>query len=324
MVTGRGLHQGYGANRTPRDALLSAYGVEDPWWCWRTEGGVYLANLRDSVRSGPAPIAGEGVSEPREALSRPLRVEDGLIDAGIETAGDRQRRHDVVAQMDGPRGLRTIPINVGRVPCYSEEYVNTETALRVAAALQIQLTRDFTPLWGIPVVVSAFQSLDDVPPAAIPRLIVKPGSLEPRGHAFHITDKGQPIVLIEGNQGWSLPASHELLETVCDPQGKTRVAGESIADYIQPEDLAPEAQTHPRPQGQVAYLLEICGPCQAISYTVNGIHVSDFVTPRYYGPGGTEGGLYSLTGKITRPLQVLQAGTSPGTRRYPAHRSGRR
>jgi hypothetical protein len=202
-----------------------------------------------------------------------------------------------------------IPIHVALVAYKADDKsVNTSTILRVAAALQIQLTRDFTPLWGIPAVVSPFLSLKEVPPACIPLLVVEPGSLQPRGHAFHITNNGQAIGLVEAGEGWSFPASHELLEIVCDPQGKTKVMGESIADYADANEFAPGAEDYPRPQGQVAYLLEICDPCQSSHYTVNGFQLSDFVTPQYYAPGATQGGRYSFTGKITNPQQVLPGG----------------
>ena len=104
--------------------------------------------------------------------------------------------------------------------------------LRVAAALQMQLTRDFEPVWKIPAVVSAFTSLDQLPPACLPLIIVRPGRLGPGDHAFHTTKKGMPMGLLEWADGgaWSLAASHELLEMVCDPQGKRKVMGESIAD----------------------------------------------------------------------------------------------
>ncbi|MBV8991528.1 MAG: hypothetical protein JO372_23450, partial [Solirubrobacterales bacterium] len=201
-----------------------------------------------------------------------------------------------------------IPIHVALVPYYEDGYVNTDTVLRVTAALQIQLTRDFTPIWGIPAVVSAFRSLDEVPPACIPLVIVAPGSLQSREHAFHRTENGQPIGLVEAGEGWSLPVSHELLEIVCDPYGKQKVMGESVADDADSEQIELGADIYPRPQGQVAYLVEICDPCQAIYYTVNGFQVSDFVTPQYYAPSATETGRYSFTGKVTKPREVLPRG----------------
>jgi hypothetical protein len=202
-----------------------------------------------------------------------------------------------------------IPIHVALVRYYKGENVDRSYFLRVAAALQVQLTRDFTPIWDIPAVVSAFESLDDVPPAAIPLFILKPGTLDPRFHGFHVTESDQPMGLVEAREGWSLAASHELLEIVIDPQGELKVPGESIADSATRGQLAPGAAKY-LGQGQVSYLLEVCDPCQAAdnAYTVNGITVSDFVTPRYYAPAEGGAGGYSFTGKVTKPLQVLAGG----------------
>jgi len=206
-----------------------------------------------------------------------------------------------------------IPVHVALVAHQNEpEYVRRSMILRVAAALQVQLTRDFTPIWGIPAVVSAFDSIYEIPPASIPLVIVPEGKLESSEHAFHITEDGQPIAFVEAREGWSLAASHELLEVVCDPYGKTKVSGRSIADTATADQLVGDSDAHPQSQGQVAYLLEICDPCQTSTYTVNGFEVSDFVTPQYYAPDYADdprqAGRYSFTGAITEPLQLLPGG----------------
>jgi len=198
-----------------------------------------------------------------------------------------------------------LPLHVALVPS-DDANVDTGELLRVAAALQVQLTRDFEPVWGISAVVSPFTSLDQVPPACLPLVILPAGCLGPGGHAFHTTERGIPFGLVEYKDGWSLSASHELLEMVCDPQGKRRVMGDSIADsYLRDVDAAYQQYL---PQGQVAYLLEICDPCQDVYYIVNGLQVSDFVFPRYYAPGDTQCGCYSFTGKIKRPRELLNGG----------------
>jgi hypothetical protein len=199
-----------------------------------------------------------------------------------------------------------LPIHIGLVPA-DDGIVDAPELLRVAAALQMQLTRDFEPVWQTPAVLSAFTSLDQLPPACLPLIIVPPDDLDPGVHAFHTTVKGTPIGLVEAREeGWSLAASHELLEMVCDPQGKRRAMGDSIADSHLRE-VARDYQ-HNLPQGQVAYLLEICDPCQDVYYIVNGFQVSDFVFPRYYAPGDTQCGCYSFTGRVKRPREILNGG----------------
>jgi hypothetical protein len=202
-----------------------------------------------------------------------------------------------------------LPTHVALVP-YEDELVQPADLLRVAAALQLQLTRDFTPVWGTPAVLSAFTSLDDVPPACIPIVLVRKDTLLQREHAFHTTVKGQPIGLIEVRDGWEFAASHELLEIVCDPQGQRKVSGASMADSAKSTDdveLEAWAASY-KPQGEVQYLLEVCDPCQHSHYMINGVKVSDFVTPRYYGPGESIGASYSFTGALKKPLELLEGG----------------
>jgi hypothetical protein len=62
--------------------------------------------------------------------------------------------------------------------------------------------------------------------------------------------------------------------------------------------------------GQFAYLVEACDPCEgdSYSYSIQGIAVSDFLTPRYYDPIATPGTRYSFTGAIKAPRQILPGG----------------
>ena len=199
-----------------------------------------------------------------------------------------------------------LPIHVALVPADDADVTPPEL-LHVASTLQLQLARDFEPAWKIPAVLSAFTSLEQVPPGCLPIIILPPGTLGSTGdHAFHTTEKGTPIALVEANPGWSRAASHELLEMVCDPQGKRKAIGDSLAD-LHPQNVAPGNDAFV-PQGQVAYLLEICDPCQDQPYSLNGLEVSDFVLPRYYVRGATECGCYSFAGNVKAPLDLCAGG----------------
>ncbi|MDJ0346199.1 hypothetical protein QMK19_16005 [Streptomyces sp. H10-C2] len=81
---------------------------------------------------------------------------------------------------------------------------------RVAAALQKQAIRDFSPLWQIPVTVDAFDKLDDVPVGYWP-MIVRDDIGQPGAAGVHMDSNGQPFSLIEYSDSWSLTASHEML-----------------------------------------------------------------------------------------------------------------
>jgi hypothetical protein len=192
--------------------------------------------------------------------------------------------------------------------------IPTRFVLQAAAALQKQITRDFTPFWGLQATVNAFEDLGSVPSDYHPVVVFgRPEELVGRlefaiGEEYteRLVDEferdrlsglhlnaftRQPFALVEASDTWSVTLSHEVLELVTDPYGNRLVAAAHPLD----------------PRERVKYLLEVCDPCQSIWYPVNGVPVSDFYTPRYFDPVGAQG-RYSFCGEIERPLQILDGG----------------
>lgn len=164
---------------------------------------------------------------------------------------------------------------------------------RVSAALQRQVRGHFGPTWDINATVDAFAKLEDVPIDYWP-IIVQENIDVPGAEGVHEDDNGQPFALVHHSPAWSLTASHELLEMLCDPTGNLVKAGPS-----------------PMPgQGRVNFLVEVCDPSEAydFGYTINGVTVSDFYTPNYFDSVTATGVRYSWTGAIKRPRQVLEGG----------------
>ena len=193
--------------------------------------------------------------------------------------------------------------------------VPTRDLMRVAAAVQKQVTRDFYPLWGVRATVAAFGELADVPSDYHPvvvfgdphellgRLEVQIGDLNTarlneqfeggRLGGIHLNAfTRQPFALVLAGDGWSVTASHEILEMIADPFGNRLVAAAHPLD----------------PTERVKYLLEVCDPCQTMWYPVNGVEVSDFYTPRYFDPVHNPAAIYSFTGTLSRPLEILEDG----------------
>lgn len=163
----------------------------------------------------------------------------------------------------------------------------------VAAALQKQVMRDFSPIWGVPGTVDAFTRLEDVPIGYWP-IIVSNNIHDPAAAGVHVDKHGQPIALVQYSQSWSLAASHECLEMLVDPFGNRLIAGQSPMEN----------------QGRVEFLVEACDPCASSdhAYTVNGVLVSDFITPHFFDPISAAGVRYSFTGAIQSPRDVLLGG----------------
>jgi hypothetical protein len=193
--------------------------------------------------------------------------------------------------------------------------VSTGSLMQAAAAVQKQITRDFTPFWGLNATVDAFEDLSSVPSDYHPLVVFgDPDELVGRlevaiGEEFaasliddferdrmaglHLNAfTRQPFALVEATEVWSVVLSHEALEMVADPYGNRLVAAASPVD----------------PRERVKYLLEVCDPCQGIWYPVNGVPVADFYTPRYFDPVRNAAAFYSFTGAIEYPLHILGGG----------------
>jgi hypothetical protein len=169
----------------------------------------------------------------------------------------------------------------------------------VAAALQKQVTRDFSPVWEIHATVDGFDKLESVPVDYWP-VIIKDNINEPGAAGYHTDENGQPFALVQVDDAWQLTVSHEILEMLADPFGSRTVAG------------APPPNAPPPISGfkRVVYLVELCDPCEGaqFAYSVNGREVSDFITPHYYDPNGSTGVQYSFRGNVKEPHTVLEGG----------------
>ena len=193
--------------------------------------------------------------------------------------------------------------------------ISTRSLLQAGAAIQKQLTRDFMPIWGFRATLDTFEDLSSVPSDYHPVVVFAHseelvGQLEvaigpelvarlvddferDRLGGLHLNAfTRQPFALVEANDSWSVTISHEVLEMIADPYGNRLIAAAHPLDETQ----------------RVKYLLEVCDPCQAVFYPVNGVPVSDFYTTRYFDPVSVDSLRYSFTGEIERPLQILEGG----------------
>ncbi len=166
---------------------------------------------------------------------------------------------------------------------------------RVARALQKQIDRDFGPLWGVKATISVYPTKDQVPLGCWPILVDE--TLRPKADSgWHWDVLGQPYARLayDVKLRWTVTASHEALEMLADPYGEALYAAPSVDKRFPPHD--------------VLYAVEVCDPCEGATYVIDGITVSDFITPRYYDAKPSPRARYSHTGKVRRPLQVLSGG----------------
>jgi hypothetical protein len=191
-------------------------------------------------------------------------------------------------------------MQVGLVDTTGE--INTELMQSVAAALNLQVTRDLPQFWAVQASVQYLPNAKKVPAGVWPVKLVK--SLPPGEGGFHLDKHNQPyaeVIAKPDDDSWSIDASHETLEMLVDPNGNRMQS--SIAIEIVGKEI--EDGT-----GQFNYLVEACDPCEAnnYGYQILGVLVSDFITPHFYDPVTVSGTRYSFTGAVTKPRQILPGG----------------
>jgi hypothetical protein len=171
-----------------------------------------------------------------------------------------------------------------------------------AAALNIQVNRDLSQFWNVNASVTYLPSPTKIPAGVWPVFLVK--ELPPGEGGFHMDKHNQPyseVIASADSEEWTIDASHETVEMLVDPYGNRLQNSSSIE--IQNGKIQDGT-------GEFAYLVEACDPCEAndYSYAIQGIAVSDFLTPHFYDPVETPGTRYSFTGAIKAPRQILPGG----------------
>lgn len=171
-----------------------------------------------------------------------------------------------------------------------------------AAALNIQVRRDLPQFWELHASVSYLPSPDRIPAGVWPVFLVE--KLPPGEGGFHMNKHNQPyakVIASAKSDEWTIDASHETIEMLLDPYGNRLQNSTSIE--------VKDGKIHDG-TAEFSYLVEGCDPCEAdgYSYAIQGIAVSDFLTPHFYEPEATPGTRYSFTGAIKAPRQILPGG----------------
>ena len=191
-------------------------------------------------------------------------------------------------------------IQVGLVDMTGE--IDAGLVHAAALALNLQVTRDLPQFWPITATVTYLPDPKKIPAGVWPVQLVK--TLPPDEGGFHSDKHKQPyskVIATKKDPTWTVDASHEILEMLVDPYGnrmQSSVAIEIVKGKIKDGT------------GQFGYLVEACDPCEdnRYAYTINGVAVSDFITPHFYDPLVTPGTRYSFTGAIKGPRQILPGG----------------
>lgn len=172
----------------------------------------------------------------------------------------------------------------------SREPASTAHLSQVTRALQTQVDRDFHMVWGSGARVGLAPA--GTTPAGVWSISVVDDGVT--GLGIDLDEDGCPRAVVRADADWTISVSHVLLEMIADPNGSR---------FMEGLDLTPDAEGR-----RVQYLVEVCDPCELFHYEIDGVGVSDFVTPDFYRADAAPGAAVDFLRRLRRPLEVPRGG----------------
>lgn len=183
------------------------------------------------------------------------------------------------------------------IPFVHIELVNRSTVISDAVlaamvpAFNGQLGRDLCPIWNLRPTFVTLVPTGGTPSPTTWRLTVLDTSDQPGALGYHLTAAGFPageaFAKTDAAAGLSLSCtiSHEIAEMCCDPYISTAIQA-----------------------GAQFWAQEVCDAVEADAdgYVIDGVLVSNFVTPQYYQPDSS--GPYDFRRLLTQPLTLRPGG----------------
>lgn len=186
----------------------------------------------------------------------------------------------------------------------SPNNLKTVDAQAIIAALQIQVSRDFAPAWGIDAKLTLAPPKQKTPTPGLWSIGFFDNADQAGALGYHdITAEGLPLgkvfvkTTLDAGDLVSVTASHECLEMLADPDINL------TAEYDDPSGAPAKF-----------YAYEVCDACEddSLGYgiAIGGaqiIHVSDFVLPAYF-ETFRKAGPFDFNRHLSAPFQILPGG----------------
>ena len=169
-----------------------------------------------------------------------------------------------------------------------------------AIASQVQF--DVAPIWDrAPAAVVFYTDPTAVPTAAHGIAIVDTIQDQPKGVlGFHTEGPGGKL--------WGVVAAKPAL----DHGGRATTGDWSVSSLLSHEVLEmfvdPNCNLWANDGKGSAYSFEVCDPVEAPSYTVNGVSVSNFVTPSWFDPQAPATTQFDKLGLVSAAFSILKGG----------------
>ncbi len=184
--------------------------------------------------------------------------------------------------------------------------VSDRDAQAAIRAVNRQVTEDFMPIWGsgyrcklhasrfAPDEPDVIQE-DPVQAEAVIYLVDEPSIAGALGY-HDLNNAEVPVGFVFTDLGdWTVTFSHEVLELIVDPTVNILVPG-------------PDPRDPNNPNAWLLHTYEVCDAVESTEYVIDGITVSNFVTPMYFAEGDAPGTRNDFLG-----VGVDSFGVTPGS-----------
>jgi hypothetical protein len=182
--------------------------------------------------------------------------------------------------------------------------VTDAQARTMTQAIATQVKLDAAPLWDrSPAAVIFYKDASEVPPNAHAITLVDTVKDAPQGVlGFHTEDKGGRL--------WGVVATKPEL----DAHAEVLTGDWSISSVLSHEVLElyidPNCNLWANAGNGRAYSFEVCDPVEAPTYEVNGVSVSNFVTPAWFDPLSVQKNAtrFDKLGLLSSSFSILKGG----------------
>src|SRR5947209_70952 len=180
--------------------------------------------------------------------------------------------------------------------------VSNADAVAMTEAVAAQVRFDAAPIWDrAPAAVVFYTDPSAVPAQAHGIALVDTIQNQPQGVlGFHTEDQGGKL--------WGVVAAKPPL----DAGGHVLTGDWSVASVLSHEVLEmyvdPNCNLWANDNHGKAYSFEVCDPVEAPTYDVDGVSVSNFVTPAWFDPQAAKTAQFDKLGKLTAPFGILKGG----------------
>lgn len=179
-----------------------------------------------------------------------------------------------------------------QIAIYNQSTVVTDAAVQAAvAAIQRQITEHFAPLWGISAQLTYMPGNPDKNKEF---LVILDTSDQADALGYHELEGTVPAGFvfakstIDDGEHWTTTLSHEVLEQLADPNVELCAIGAL------------------KGRKMVAVAYETCDAVEGDEYTIDGVIVSNFVTPKWF--LGLPGSGQDYLGKLRKGLTLTKGG----------------